>query len=127
MADKSCKPDALQPAIAELLNKYAEKAFDISERAATKAARNARTTLKATRHDKGGKYARGWAVRLENKGSIFFEATVYNRATPGLPHLLEHSHPTGRYRGGHYEGDGEISQAEQTANELFLSEVKKAL
>ncbi len=122
-------PETLDATMKRLLDEYAEKAFEISEKAVKRAARESRKIVKATKHVRpgGGKYARGWAVRYENKGTTQFGAKVYNRLVPGLPHLLNDSHAVGRYRGGHYEGDGEVDNAERIGVDIFMSEVEKAL
>ena len=39
-----------------------------------------------------GRYARGWALDLRSDGYGGTEAVVYNRAAPGLAHLLEKGH-----------------------------------
>lgn len=119
--------DRLADAFNKLLDKYKEDAYKIAEDAAKKAARSAVSELKATNHVITGKYARGWTTKQENRGSISFTITVYNRDVPGLPHLLNDSHPTGRNRGGFYSGDGHIDAAEATAKAAYLSEVESKL
>lgn len=123
----NCTPDNMDSVMKRLLNEYAEDAFKVSQKAAMKAARQTRSVVKATRHVRTGKYARGWTTQYENKGTTNFTAKVHNKLVPGLPHLLNDSHSVGRYRGGHYEGDGEVDNAEQTGVEIFMSEVEKAL
>lgn len=124
----TCKLDDFAAVMDRLLDEYKQDAFKISEKSAMKAARQSRGILKATKHARpGGKYARGWSVKYEEKGTTRFSATVHNRLVPGLPHLLNYSHSVGRYRGGHYSGDGEVDNAERVGVEIFMSEVEKAL
>jgi hypothetical protein len=118
-------PENFANVLETLLDQYGNKAFEISESAASKAARTARSMLKATKHVRTGNYARCWSVKYEHRRTTSFEAVVYNRTAPGLPHLLEHSHQVGR--NGHYEGDGEIAAIEQVGRGIFLSEVQKKL
>lgn len=120
-------PENLPDVLGKLLDQYGKEAFEISETAARKAARTARSMLKATKHVRTGKYARGWSTKYEGKGTTSFEAIVYNRTTPGLPHLLNYSHVVGRKRGGFYTGDGEVDAAEEVGRGIFLSEVQKKL
>ena len=121
------QPSQLGDAFERLLNEYKEKAYEIAEDAAKKAARGAVKELKATNHVITGKYARGWTTKQENRGKINFTITVYNRAVPGLPHLLNDSHPTGRHRGGRYTGDGHVDTAAENANAAYYDEVIKKL
>ena len=123
----NCTPDNMDSVMRQLLNEYAEDAFKVSQKAAMKAARQTRSVVKATRHVRTGKYARGWTTQYENKGTTNFTAKVHNKVVPGLPHLLNDSHAVGRYRGGHYSGDGEVDNAERVGVEIFMSEVEKAL
>lgn len=123
----NCTPDNMDSVMKRLLNEYAEDAFKVSQKAAMKAARQTRSVVKATRHVRTGKYARGWTTQYENKGTTNFTAKVHNKVVPGLPHLLNDSHAVGRYRGGHYSGDGEVDNAERVGVEIFMSEVEKAL
>ena len=123
----NCTPDNMDSVMKRLLNEYAEDAFKVSQKAAMKAARQTRSVVKATRHVRTGKYARGWTTQYENKGTTNFTAKVHNKVVPGLPHLLNDSHAVGRYRGGHYSGDGEGDNAERIGVEIFMSEVEKAL
>lgn len=126
-SDYKVTPDTMDSVMRQLLNEYAEDAFKVSQKAAMKAARQTRSVVKATRHVRTGKYARGWTTQYENKGTTNFTAKVHNKVVPGLPHLLNDSHAVGRYRGGHYSGDGEVDNAERVGVEIFMSEVEKAL
>ena len=126
-SDYKVTPDTMDSVMRQLLNEYAEDAFKVSQKAAQKAARQTRSVVKATRHVRSGKYARGWTTKYEAKGTANFSATVHNRLVPGLPHLLNDSHPVGRYRGGRYSGDGEVDNAERIGVDIFMSEVEKAL
>lgn len=126
-SDYKVTPDTMDSVMRQLLDEYAEDAFKVSQKAAMKAARQTRSVVKATRHVRTGKYARGWTTQYENKGTTNFTAKVHNKVVPGLPHLLNYSHSVGRYRGGHYEGDGEVDNAERIGVGIFMSEVEKAL
>ena len=126
-SDYKVTPDTMDGVMRKLLDEYAEDAFKVSQKAAMKAARQTRSVVKATRHVRTGKYARGWTTQYENKGTTNFTAKVHNKVVPGLPHLLNDSHAVGRYRGGHYSGDGEVDNAERVGVEIFMSEVEKAL
>lgn len=120
-------PDNLGETMEKILSEYGKDAYKMTEKAARKAARASRSLLKATKHVKSGAYARGWSTKYENKGTTHFEAVVYNRTKPGLPHLLNDSHPVGRYRKGFYKGDGEVDRAEEAGKAIFIAEVQKLL
>ena len=48
-------------------------------------------TLKSPRSDGGGEYANGW-TRKKNVDGGSVSYTIYNKAKPGLAHLLEKGH-----------------------------------
>lgn len=56
-------------------------------------AKQARADLKRTSPRKSGEYAAGWAYKVGTKNmGMTVEARVYQKASPGLTHLLERGH-----------------------------------
>ena len=72
---------------------------------------------------KGAKYRRSWTYRVEGR-RYKTSAVVYSRV-PGLPHLLEKSHPTGK--NGRFEGRPHIEPIEQQIIEKYTNEVRRAI
>ena len=128
---KRVTPENFAEAFQDLLRDYGDDVFKASENAAKVSARAAVKQLKATskvkRGPSGGKYARGWSQRTKARNTAEFRVEVYNRNSPGLTHLLNDSHVTGRYRGGHYTGDNTVTNAERAAKMAFLRGVETAL
>ena len=76
-------------AILEDVSDAATEAIEeCSKSAATAAAKELRTTSpKKTRGKLKGAYAKGWTIKKDGRGYV-----TYNKAYPGLTHLLEHGH-----------------------------------
>lgn len=66
---------------------------------AKKAALSCKRELKQTSPGKGGPYAQGWTIRKRKTASELVYR-VYNRAYPGLTHLLEDGHVSKNQFGG---------------------------
>ena len=128
---KRVSVDGFASAVESMLREYGDDVFKASEKAAKASARAAVKQLKATSKVKrgatGGKYARGWTTKTTGKNTAEFRIVVHNRTAPGLAHLLNDSHVTGRYRGGHYTGDNTVTNAEEMAKASFLKGVESAL
>lgn len=83
---------------------YREGVIEVVTDVIPQVAREAAKKLKQTSpKGKSGKYAKGWAVKVE-KGRINVGATVYGKSgTYQLAHLLEHGHATRNGTGRVYE------------------------
>lgn len=91
--------DKLQSEIDKILDEYNERIFDgvqDSVEAVTKAGAKAVKKEAQSKFGGTGKYAKGWTSKVE-KSRTDAQDVIYNKNTPGLPHLLEHGHAN---RGG---------------------------
>lgn len=87
--------DGLANAIEEILAEYSDEIARGTKECVQKAARAGVKALKETSPRSSSNhqhYADGWTSRVDEKRTGA-TATIYNAKKPGLPHLLEHSHP----------------------------------
>ena len=81
--------------IDRILEDYSEKVQkaldDAAKEAAEVTARELRNTSPKKKGKRGGKYARGWRVKRQYAGQLV-SFVVFNGASPGLTHTLEHGH-----------------------------------
>lgn len=128
MSNIVVSPEQFSKAVEKLIVKYGDEAYDISQAAAKKAAREATKDLKQSSPVNRGKYARGWTHKAQKNGVTKYSETVYNRQYQ-LTHLLEKPHETGG--GGHYpknkDHTGEIAKVEETQVNRFMEEVLSKL
>ena len=93
----------LEKAVSDILAEYSVDVSKAAETAITAVAKEATKKLKQSAPRRTGKYAKGWASKVE-KGALTVEATVYGKTgTYQLAHLLEHGHAR---RGGGRNVDG---------------------
>ena len=73
-----------------IMDEYQEKVQTVSREACKKVSKNLARTLKGTspKRPGGGEYAAGWTSKMLDSDTY----VVYNKAKPGLTHLLENSH-----------------------------------
>ena len=71
-----------------------------------------------------GKYAAGWTSQAK-EGRYSSQGIIYNRAKPGLPHLLEHGHA--KRGGGRTDGKEHIAPVEQEVIKSFEEAIKEKL
>lgn len=86
-----------------------ESIDEVSKEAVRRLKQASKTEFKGT-----GKYAGGW-TREKEKKRLTVGAVVYNKKTPGLPHLLENGHV--KRNGGRYYGKEHILPVEKWATE----------
>lgn len=113
------------------------KTFDVElnediEKIARKVSQDTAKQLRSTSPKKpgGGKYAAGWTYRKDN---VAFGTgyVVYNKAKPGLTHLLEHGHETKNQHGSYKRTPAHvhIKPAEEAAKakfeQLLVNEINK--
>lgn len=73
------------------LEQYSQEVQDAVNEAAKEAAEVTQRQLKANSPKRKGKYARGWRIKKQEMGNLV-SYVVYNGASPGLTHTLEHGH-----------------------------------
>ena len=71
-----------------------------------------------------GKYAKGWTSKVE-KDRLGAHGVIYNKAAPGLPHLLEKGHAN--RGGGRTQGRPHIKPVEEKINKEFEEKVVRAI
>ena len=117
----------IETEIAKILTKYgnevAENIQKVTKEIARKGAKavkqNAQTNFSGT-----GKYAAGWTSQAK-EGRYSSQGIIYNRAKPGLPHLLEHGHA--KRGGGRTDGKEHIAPVEQEVIKSFEEAIKEKL
>lgn len=121
--------DGLADAIEEILSEYSDEIARGTKECVQKAARAGVKALKETSPRRSGEYAKGWTSKVEEKRTGA-TATIYNAGKPGLPHLLEHSHPmrngTGRTF-GMSEPIVHIEPVETQINEAFERDIVEVI
>ena len=115
--------EKLHDELAKILKEYGNEVADgtreavraVAQKGAAAVRSNARGTFGGS-----GKYASGWTFQTEygRRGS---KAVIYNRSTPGLPHLLENGHA--KRGGGRVAGRTHIAPVEQE----IVTEMEKAI
>lgn len=86
--------DDLAAEIQSVLNEYGEEKAKTMKEAVTKVAKMGAQAVATAARDKlggSGEYAAGWTYKV-TEGRLKTEAVIYNKAKPGLAHLLEHGH-----------------------------------
>lgn len=102
----------------ELLNKETVKETGKKGKQALQG--NSKKTFKGT-----GKYASGWALKVEEMSRASATATLYNSKLPGLPHLLEHGHA--KRGGGRVSGRVHIKPVEDEIEKAFMQELESKI
>jgi len=113
--------------IAKILTKYGDEVAEniqkvtkeIARKGAKAVKQNAQTNFSGT-----GKYAAGWTSQAK-EGRYSSQGIIYNRAKPGLPHLLEHGHA--KRGGGRTDGKEHIAPVEQEVIKSFEEAIKEKL
>ena len=117
----------IETEIAKILTKYGDEVAEniqkvtkeIARKGAKAVKQNAQTNFSGT-----GKYAAGWTSQAK-EGRYSSQGIIYNRAKPGLPHLLEHGHA--KRGGGRTDGKEHIAPVEQEVIRSFEEAIKEAL
>lgn len=117
----------LESEIAKILTKYGDEVAEniqkvtkeIARKGAKAVRQNAQSDFKGT-----GKYAAGWTSQAK-EGRYSSQGIIYNRAKPGLPHLLEHGHA--KRGGGRTDGRVHIAPVEQEVIKSFEEAIKEKL
>lgn len=111
--------------INEILDEYGDEAKEAVELACKDTAKEAARELQGAGTFKGGKeYRKGWTskVELTRTGAT---AIVYNKAKPGLSHLLEFGHAL--RNGGRSTAFNFIAPIDETVGDKLLDNIDKRL
>lgn len=106
--------------IDEILTEYAEKVKKTAEKDIKAVAKECVQKLKATSPVESGRYASGWTAKKDGNGMV-----VYNKAQPGLTHLLEHGHNL--RQGGRWKGEPHIKDVEEWAIDELPKRIQEDL
>lgn len=123
------KPEQLQSVIQQMLHDIPQKCDNAIEKAEKTVSKKAVKTLQATSPEgdgpKAGTYKRGWAVKKSKKDGV----VIYNKANPGLTHLLEHGHDIVRngVKVGEAAAQEHIKPVDDMVSEEMVEEVTKEL
>lgn len=111
----------LEKAVGDILAEYSVDVSKAAETAITAVTKEATKKLKQSAPRRTGKYAKGWANKVD-KGFMTVEAVVYGKTgTYQLAHLLEHGHA--KRGGGRTAPIVHIAPVEEWA----VSEVQKRI
>lgn len=117
--------DNFAEAVEQILDEYAKKVDltqkEVAENVAKQGVNLLRRTSKAIVEKPRSKYPGGWAPDYQ-KGRIGFSVVIYNKHAPGLPHLLEFSHPV--FGNKNYIGRPHIKPVEETIKKTYEQELK---
>ena len=119
--------DKLQSEIDKILDEYKDQVTDGVQDAVAAVTKAGAKAVKAEAQSKfngTGKYAKGWTSKVE-KDRLGAQGVIYNKAAPGLPHLLEKGHA--KRGGGRTQGRPHIKPVEEKINKEFEEKVVKAI
>lgn len=112
----------LEIAIVKELAEYSDEVAEGIKREVKSVAKEAVRTLKSTSPRDTGKYAQGWASKVEYESAEDIRVRIYNRKKPQLTHLLENGYA--KVNGGRVDGRPHIGPVEQQIKEKLQSGVK---
>lgn len=119
--------DKLAETIEAELADYANGVTETLKEATKKVTKAGVSAIRAASREKfggTGRYARGWTSTVET-GKHSAQGVIYNKDTPGLPHLLEHGHA--KRGGGRVAGTKHIAPVEEMIAQQFTEEVERNL
>lgn len=119
--------DKLAATIEAELADYANGVTETLKEATKKVTKAGVSAIRATSREKfggTGRYSRGWTSTVET-GKHSSQGVIYNKDTPGLPHLLEHGHA--KRGGGRVSGKPHIAPVEEMIEQQFTEEVERNL
>lgn len=119
------KSEHLRDAIMEALSDYRNEVNEGVRKAIKKQANEDVWELKTTSPKKTGKYAAGWAQKVVENNASTYDVVVYNKAKPGLTHLLENGHA--KVNGGFVPGIQHIKPVEEESNDKILEKVEEII
>ena len=117
----------IETEIAKILTKYGDEVAENIQKVTKEIARKGAKAVKQNAQNSfqgPGKYAAGW-ISQAKEGRYSSQGIIYNRAKPGLPHLLEHGHA--KRGGGRTDGKVHIKPVEDEIVRTFEEAIKKAL
>lgn len=119
--------DKLDSAVQKILDDYAKGILTSMDEVATKIGTKAAAAVKANARASfggSGKYAGGWTKQVE-KTRLGITVTVYNKAAPGLAHLLENGHA--KTGGGRVAGKAHIAPVETEVVKEYQEKIENVV
>ena len=115
----------LARAVNEAMNEYRDLTEQALKSAVTEVAKETKDIAKENSPSLSGRYKKGWATKKTTDASGQISVTVYNRARPGLTHLLEKGHA--KRGGGRVSGIPHIAPAEEHAVSELETKIRREL
>jgi len=108
-----------------IMDEYQTKVQTVSREACKKVSRKLSRTLKSASPRRSGEYAAGWSTKALDSDTY----VVYNKAKPGLTHLLENGHVIRNKYGtyGRAPAFKHIKPAADNAQEELITEIEARL
>ena len=115
----------LARAVNEAMSEYRDLTEQALRSAVTEVAKETKDIAKENSPSLSGRYKKGWATKKTTDASGQISVTVYNRARPGLTHLLEKGHA--KRGGGRVSGIPHIAPAEEHAVSELEARIRREL
>ena len=115
----------LARAVNEAMSEYRDLTEQALKSAVTEVAKETKDIAKENSPSLSGRYKKGWATKKTTDASGQISVTVYNRARPGLTHLLEKGHA--KRGGGRVSGIPHIAPAEEHAVSELETKIRREL
>ena len=115
----------LARAVNEAMSEYRDLTEQALKSAVIQVAKETKNIAKERSPSLSGRYKKGWATTKTADASGQISITVYNRARPGLTHLLEKGHA--KRGGGRVSGIPHIAPAEEHAVAELESRIRREL
>lgn len=115
----------LARAVNEAMSEYRDLTEQALKSAVTGVAKETKDIAKENSPSLSGRYKKGWATKKTTDASGQISVTVYNRARPGLTHLLEKGHA--KRGGGRVSGIPHIAPAEEHAVSELETKIRREL
>ena len=115
----------LARAVNEAMSEYRDLTEQALKSAVTEVAKETKDIAKENSPSLSGRYKKGWATKKTTDASGQISVTVYNRARPGLTHLLEKGHA--KRGGGRVSGVPHIAPAEEHAVSELEARIRREL
>lgn len=120
--------DELANTVIEELKGYSSEVAEETKKAVKETAKECLSDVKSNspvRKKHGGKYKKGWKVKVNYDGPDDTRVTVYNKTDYQLTHLLEKGHA--KRGGGRTRAFPHIKPAEEKAEEKLMDKIKVAI
>lgn len=117
--------ESIEVQLSRITGEYEVKVQTVSRAACKKVSRKLARTLRSTSPRRSGEYAGGWSVKQQDEDTCI----VYNKAKPGLTHLLENGHVIRNKYGtyGRAPAYKHIKPAAEAAQEELIAEIETRL